>query len=87
VGFGQSQPSPVFFVAEALFNPAFQGYDLGPSGSTSGTPNFIIQTFSTDKGFLTFDSASSMTFEALSLSSAVPEASSWAGVHGPLPQV
>jgi hypothetical protein len=78
VGFGQAQPAPVAFVAEALFNPAFQGYDLGLTGLTGGTPNFISQTYSTTNGFLTFDSASSLTFEAISQTSAVPEASTWA---------
>ena len=76
VAFGQAQPSPVFFVAEALFNPTFQGYDLTPlSPAVGGSPNFQSQTFSTDAGFITFLSTASLTFQAIS---GVPEPSTWA---------
>jgi hypothetical protein len=76
VNFGQAQPSPVFFVAEALFNPLFQGYDLTPlSPAVGGSPNFISQTFSTDAGFITFSTTTDLTFEAVS---GVPEPSTWA---------
>jgi hypothetical protein len=77
VGFGQAQPSPVFFVAEALFNPVFQGYNLTAfSPAVGGSPNFESQTYSTDAGFITFLSAESLTFEAIA--TAVPEPSTWA---------
>jgi hypothetical protein len=64
-----------FFVAEALFNPTFQGYDLTPlSPAVGGSPNFQPQTFSTDAGFITFLTTASLTFQAVS---GVPKLSTW----------
>ncbi|MFY9968470.1 MAG: hypothetical protein WBQ45_09700 [Roseiarcus sp.] len=78
--FGQNQAGPAF-AAEGLANPAFGAYDLTTAFPlNSGTPSFSIQTFQTSPlgglsgDTVTFDSISSMSFEALT---AVPELSTW----------
>jgi hypothetical protein len=64
-GFGQIQPGPVFFVEEAVFTDALLGYDLKTAFPlTSGIVSAIVQTFLTNNGDLTFNSISSLSFEA-----------------------
>lgn len=78
IGFGQGQPAPVFFVAEATSNFAFAPYDLASAFPlTSGTPSFATQTYLTSGGDLTFTSISALSFEATT-PGAVPEPSTWA---------
>jgi hypothetical protein len=75
VSFGQSQPAPVTFVAEALTSNSFLGYQLGYLGLTGGDVSFGLQTFLTDGGPLTFTGISDLTFEAVA--PGVPEPSTW----------
>jgi hypothetical protein len=74
VGFGQAQPSPVFFVEEALATApgggVFGSYNLETafpliSSTTSGNSvSAIVQTYLTNNGDLTFNQISSLTFQA-----------------------
>jgi hypothetical protein len=73
--FGQSQPSPVFFVAEGAENAAYASYDLTTAFAlTAGTPEFISQTFLTSIGDLTFTGANSVSFEAVISGTPLPGA-------------
>jgi hypothetical protein len=73
--FGQSQPSPVFFVAEGAENAAYASYDLTTAFAlTAGTPEFIPQTFLTSIGDLTFRGADSISFEAVISGTPLPGA-------------
>jgi len=77
VGFFQTSPS---VVGEALGTPAggqLGSYDLTTAFAqiNSNSPNFvsfIVQTFATDQGNLTFDHISFLTFEAVIRGSEVP---------------
>ena len=63
-------------MGEGLTNSAFTTYNLASAFPlTSGAPSFITQVFETSDGPLEFDSASSMTFQAIT---AAPEPATWA---------
>jgi PEP-CTERM motif len=75
--FGQSQSAAPFGVAEGLSNSAFPSYNLASAFPlTSGAPAFDAkpQVFETSDGALEFDSASSMSFQAIT---AAPEPATW----------
>ncbi|HEU0117665.1 MAG TPA: hypothetical protein VFR09_03445 [Alphaproteobacteria bacterium] len=75
IGFIQTQPSPVFAVAEATSNSAFGTYDLSTAlALTAGNPSFANQTFLTTDGFINFSSISSLSFEAELVQTPLPAA-------------
>jgi hypothetical protein len=85
VGFGQAQPAPVFFVNEALFNSAFQNYNLATAFAlTGGTVSFGPQTYLTNLGNLTFASITSLSFVATGGVAATPLPASWTMMLGGL---
>jgi hypothetical protein len=85
VGFAQLQPAPVFAVAEALFNPAFQNYNLANAlALTGGSVSFGTQTYLTSLGNLTFTSINSLKFEAVGGVATTPLPASWAMMLGSL---
>jgi hypothetical protein len=85
IGFAQLQPAPVFAVAEAVFNPAFQNYNLATAFAlTGGSVSFLPQTYVTNIGNLSFTSISSLQFTALGGVAATPLPASWTLMLGSL---
>jgi hypothetical protein len=66
VSFPQSQPAPVFAVNTALFNTAFNTYDLTTAFAlTPGGPSFLQDPYVTNIGNLSFATITDMSFEAI----------------------
>jgi PEP-CTERM motif len=76
VGFGQTQPAPIFAVVEAVANPVFTTYNLATSFPlTGGTVSSEVASYITASGTFDVQTITSLNFQAIS---GVPEPATWA---------